>query len=308
MRLPTFPCQRGAALLIALVAVALATLLALGLLERAQRSMARTEALIAVERSNQYVLGMDALAASALARARAEGMDASAIDGAWTEPFEVPGGFVQGRLLDQQGRFNLNALASPEAGRARRAEEVLRRLLEVLGQPPAVAAELADWIEGGTALRSGSVGDFWYRAQQPPYRMAGVALAHVSELRWLRSVDGEVYQALRPHVTALPEPVLQVNINTTSDAVLAALVAGLDIEQARRVLADGPFTDLAQVLAHPQLAGRAGAELQLELRVASNWYLSQARVVLGGVERDVFRLISIDGAGYDFRYVSQGVP
>ena len=300
--------QRGAALLIALIAVALATVLAVSLLERAQRSMARTEALIATERSQQYALAMEVLAADALARIQAEGLDAGAVDGAWTEPFEVPGGFVQGRLLDQHGQFNLNALASPESGLARRAEEALARLLELLGQPPAVAAELADWIEGDRAVRSGSVGDFWYTAQQPPYRMAGLALAHVSELRWLRSVDDGVYRALEPYVTTLPEPVLRVNVNTTSEAVLAALVDGLEIDDARRVLADGPFSDLGQFLSHPLVQSRAGPELQREFTLSSRWYLAQARVVLDGIERDVFRLMSMDGAGYDFRYVSQGVP
>ena len=300
--------QRGGALLIALVAVALATLLAVGLLERTQRNLARTEALLTGERSHQYALGMEALVARSLARARAEGLDAASVDGAWTEPFEVPGGFVQGRLLDQQGRFNLNALASADAALARRAEAALERLLDELGQPRSVAAELADWIEGDAAIRSGSVGDFWYAAQQPPYRMAGLPLAHVSELRWLRSVDQAVYAALQPHVTALPDPGLRINVNTTTDVVLAALFEALDREQARRVLADGPFSDVSQVIEHPLLIGRVTPEIALQLDVSSRWYLAQARVVLEGIERDFFRLMALDGTGYDFRYVSQGVP
>lgn len=300
--------QRGAALLIALVAVALATVLAVGLLESAQRGQARTEALVTGERAHQYAAGMEALVARSMARARAEGLDAALVDGAWTEPFEVPGGFVQGRLLDQQGRFNLNALASQDAALAGRAEAALERLLDALGQPRSVAAELADWIEGGAAVRSGSVGDFWYAAQQPPYRVPGLPLAHVSELRWLRSVDQSVYEALLPHVAALPDPVLRINVNTATDEVLAALFDALDPEQARRVLADGPFSDRSQVIEHPLLAGQVTPEIVMLLDVTSRWYLAQARVVLKGIERDFFRLMALDGTGYDFRYVSQGVP
>jgi len=302
------PGQRGSALLIALVAVALATVLAVGLLERAQRGLARTESLISGERAQQYALAMEALVASALEQARAEGLDDTLISGTWTPPYEVPGGQVQGRLLDRQGRFNLNALASTDAALAGRAERALERLLDVLGQPRSVAAELADWIEGDAAIRSGSVGDFWYAAQQPPYRMAGLALAHESELRWLRSVDSIVYQALLPHVTALPERVLRVNVNTTTPEVLASLIVGLDIESARRVLADGPFSDSAQLVTHPLLAGLLTPDVERELTVASQWYMAQARVVLEGIERDFFRLMAADGAGYDFRYVSQGLP
>src|SRR6056297_1359984 len=96
------PGQRGSALLIALVAVALATVLAVGLLERAQRGLARTESLISGERAQQYALAMEALVASALEQARAEGLDDTLISGTWTPPYEVPGGQVQGRLLDRQ--------------------------------------------------------------------------------------------------------------------------------------------------------------------------------------------------------------
>lgn len=300
--------EKGSALLIALVAVALATVIAVSVLERAQSAMGRTEALLTSERSYQYAQGMEVLVANALERARAEGLNAASIDGVWTPPFDVPGGQVQGRLLDRQGRFNLNALANADSALARRAEAAFGRLLIVLGLSPAIAGELADWIEGDAAIRSGSVGDFWYAAQRPPYRMAGMPLAHVSELRWLRSIDPDDYAALQAHVTVLPETSLNININTTSAEVLTGLIEELDLESARRVLADGPFVDRAQLSSHPLLAGALTPAVERELVVDSRWYLAQARVSLEGIERDFFRLLSVDGAGYDFRYVSQGLP
>ena len=74
------------------------------------------------------------------------------------------------------------------------------------------------------------------------------------------------------------------------------------------MLADGPFSDVSQVIEHPLLIGRVTPEIALQLDVSSRWYLAQARVVLEGIERDFFRLMALDGTGYDFRYVSQGVP
>ncbi|TVS11535.1 MAG: general secretion pathway protein GspK [Wenzhouxiangella sp.] len=302
--------QRGSALLIAVIAVALATVLAIGLIERAQRDLARTEAFLAGERSWQYALGMETLVERLLGRALAEGLDPATLTGSWTEPFEVPGGYVQGRLLDQQGRFNLNALASPDRVVAAGAEASLVRLLEHLALPRSVAAELAEWLTGpdAGAARPGRVGDGWYGSQTPPYRVPGLPLSHVSELRWVRSVDAEVYQRLLPHVTALPETRLSVNVNSTSPEVLGSLVDGLDIEQARRVLADGPFTETAQLAAHPLMAGRLTPEQQVYLGVTSRWFMAQARVVLDGIERDYHRLIHQGGSGYDFRYLSQGLP
>ncbi len=300
--------QSGSALLIALVAVALATMIAVSLLERAQGALARTEALMANERSYQFALGMNTLVKDALERARAEGLNAASISGVWTPPYDVPGGSVQGRLLDRQGRFNLNALANRDPVLARQAELALERLLDELGLSRSIAAELADWIEGDAAIRSGSVGDFWYQVQRPPYRMSGVMLAHVSELRWLRSVDQAVYERLRPSVVALPVSTLEININTTTPAVLSGLIEALDLESARRVLADGPFSDLGQLRAHPVLGPVLTPDVERLLALDSQWFLAQARVRLAGIERDFFRLLGADGTGYDFRYVSQGLP
>lgn len=300
--------QSGGALLIALLAVALAAVLAVSLLETTQRGLARTEALLAMERSHQYALGMEALIRHQARRAQAEGMDLAAMSGAWSEPFEVPGGHVQGRLLDQQGRFNLNALASAEPAISGRAEAQLQRLLEQLGLNPAIAAELADWVVVTPVPRAGSVGDAWYAGRQPPYRRAGLPLLQVSELRWLRSVDETAYQRLRPHVTALPDLAQRINVNSTTAAVLVAMIEALPLDQAQRVLADGPYTDLRQFAAHPALTGLLGPAHEAELVVSSRWHLAQARVMLDGIERDFYRLMALDGSGYDFRYFSQGSP
>ena len=305
----TLPHQRGAALLIALVAVALSTLMAVALIERGQRDLARTAALLANQQAWQYAWGMQILGERMLDRALAEGLDPASLSGTWTEAFAVPGGFVQGRLIDQHGRFNLNSLAHGDQAMAARAEQVLIRLLEQLGLPRVIAAELREWTRGANEIGVASTGaEFWYGSQRPPYRRARVPLAHVSELRWLRSVDEEAYQRLLPLVAALPPGVLTVNVNAAAPELLAALVVGLEVEQARRVLADGPFNSLEQLNAHPLLAGSLDPEQMLMLSIGSRWFMLQARVVLDGIERDYHRLMQRDGSGYDFRWFSQGQP
>lgn len=298
--------QRGAALLIALVAVALASVLALSLIERGQGSLARTQALVASERSYQLALGMELLAADLIDQALAHG-GLPLPDGSWTPPYEVPGGRIQGRLQDQGGRFNLNALAHPDPLEAERAFEAFERLLDQLGLNRMIAAELADWIDVSAMPRPGSAGEGWYLGRQPPYRMAGTRLAHVSELRWLRSVDEQALDRLTAHVSALPEPDLRINISTATAPVLASLDVELSMEEAARVLADGPYVDVRAFMAHPIIAARPRPELERHLQAQSLWYLAQARVTLDGVERDYFRLIRHGGSGYDFRLFSQGI-
>jgi general secretion pathway protein K len=301
-----FRRQKGAALLIALVAVALASVLALSLIERGQGSLARTQALVASERAYQLALGMELLATDLIEQALAHG-GAPLPDGRWTPPYEVPGGSIQGRLEDQGGRFNLNALTDPDPLSASLAFEAFERLLDQLGLNRLIAAELADWVELPAVPRPGSAAEAWYLGQQPPYRMAGTRLAHVSELRWLRSVDEAAFARLSAHVAALPEPALRINVNTASPAVLASLDIELSLEQARRVLGDGPYRDVRAFMAHPIIAARPRPELERHLQVQSLWYLAQARVTLDGVERDYYRLIRHGGSGYDFRLFSQGI-
>ncbi|MDZ7791973.1 MAG: type II secretion system minor pseudopilin GspK [Xanthomonadales bacterium] len=301
--------QRGSALLIALITAALAAVIATVMLERGQRSLARSEALLATERSWQYARGMSIMARRMLEQALAEGADASTLDDTWTAPFDVPGGMVQGRIVDQGALFNLNALAHPDGATANAAREAFGRLLEELGLNPIIADELADWLDGAVMPRPGSAANDWYARQDPPYRTAGVLLSNTSELRWLRSVDQETWRALAPLVTALPQPELRINVNTARPEVLAAVIDGLDVEQARRVIADGPYSDLVRFAEHPVVAPVIQPDERVRLAIRSRWYLAQARVVVDGVERDYFRLMSGAAAGYDgFRRFSQGVP
>jgi general secretion pathway protein K len=302
--------QRGAALLIALIVAALASVLALGVIERGQSTMARTQALLDSERSYQYARGMAILARNLIDRARREDAPPDQLNGSWTPVFPVPGGRIQGRLLDQQARFNLNALAHPDAARRQEAQQTFERLLEHLGLDTVIALELADWIDGAAVARPGSAGNSVYAGFQPPYRLAGVALAHPSELRWLRSMTPQAYARLSAFVTTLPDSGVRINVNTTSAPVLASLMPEMSIEEAERVLSDRPWRDLRGFLGHPivQRQPIPDVQLQRQITTTSQDYLAQARVTLDGVERDYFGLIQLGGTRYDFRWFSQGVP
>ena len=290
-------------MLVALLAVVLATVLALSMIEISQRGQARTQALIEGERSLQLARGMELLAFDWLQN---EDLPAQ-LTGEWSAPFSVPGGAIQGRLIDQNARFNLNALAHPDPQQALDAQRQFERLLRLLELDPVLAVELADWLNPAGGPRPGAPGEAWYAGQQPPYRQAGQLLVHVSELRWLRSVDGQVLQRLSPHVTALPEPVRLLNVQTADEWVLASLFVDIALADARRLASDRPFRDVADFLAHPLVGGRlTPAEAEM-LIVHSRWFVAQARVSMNDRERDYFRLMQRGASGYDFRLFSQGV-
>jgi general secretion pathway protein K len=280
--------QRGAALLIALLAVALAATMATGLVERGQTDVARAQAIATSERAWQYAAGLDALARDWIRRQREPG--ASAVmpsAGEWSQPLPVPTGSVQARVVDLGGGFNLNALTHPDPVQARAARRALDELLRVLNLAPELGADIAALVSPGTD---------------------GVAhrLVHLSELNRLDRMDPGTRARLAPHVVALPDPSAPINVNRASPEVLSAVLEGLSPASARAVLARAPFDSLQALLAQPELRAVPNAAARARLAVESGWFLAQALVRLDGVERSYARLVAASGNRYDARYVSQG--
>ncbi|MGK7294673.1 MAG: type II secretion system minor pseudopilin GspK [Candidatus Wenzhouxiangella sp. M2_3B_020] len=280
--------QRGAALLIALLAVALAAVMATALVERGQRDVARTAAVFNGERAWQYAEGMEALARDWIGRRNEAGIPGNLLDGQWSEPFPVPGGSVRGRVLDFGGRFNLNALAHPDPAAASRARQTLSALLSSLGMPPESSERAA------SLYRPGPDG-------------VTVPLAHASELARLPGFDRETLARLEPYLVVLPDPGSRININRAEPEVLAAAIDGLSLEAARALAARGPFETLDGALAQPELSAVRTASVRDRLAVDSAWFLVHAQVVLDADVRDSFRLVGVAGSRYDARYVSHGI-
>lgn len=281
--------QGGAALLIALLVVALAALLATELVERSQRDVARTAAVVDAERAWQFAEGMEGLARDWIRRRREADPRMPLPDGQWSEPFMVPGGAVRGRMFARDGRFNLNALASRDPAVVTAARRALLRLLEMLNVDPAL---------GDSVLAL-------YRVDADA---VSVPLAHFSELNRLERFTPELSRRLEPYLVMLPDADARINVNRASPEVLAAIIEGLSIDSARSLAARAPYASLDEVTSQPELAALNAGVITQRLTVRSEWFLVQARVALDDVARDYFRLVGVSGNRYDFRYLSQGVP
>ncbi|HME40106.1 MAG TPA: type II secretion system minor pseudopilin GspK [Steroidobacteraceae bacterium] len=115
--------QRGVALIIALVLVALATILATKLTFDGFLERRRAIGVLAAEQALQFGLGAEALAADALTQDLQTSPSQTTLAAAWAQPTQPlpitppndpegePIGTLQGELEDMQGRFNLNNLA-----------------------------------------------------------------------------------------------------------------------------------------------------------------------------------------------------
>lgn len=225
--------QRGVALIMAVLIVALATILAVNVGFKGFMDQRRIATRYALDQGFQVAVGAEAWAADTLRR---DGLQKSKTDDTTEEwampipPIPIEGGEVSGYLEDMQGRFNINNLVVREGDRFmpdKAAIERFQRLLELLEMEPKWAGVIADWIDSdGQAEFPDGAEDSVYTGQMIPYRTAEMPITRVSELLALADFGLDRYRRLEPYITALPVGT-PINICTASAQVLDSLVPGM---------------------------------------------------------------------------------
>ncbi|MGK2952546.1 MAG: type II secretion system minor pseudopilin GspK [Thiobacillus sp.] len=230
--------QHGMAVITAILVVALVASAASFMAWQQQLWVRQVENLNQQAQSRVVVLTAMQWARSILAQdARSNQVDH--LEEGWAQalaPLPVEGGELSGGLSDQQGLFNLNSLV--RAGKTSASDlAVFRKLLELLQLPPELAAAVTDWIDPDAEVTyPGGAEDMDYLALDPPYRAGNRVLTTVDGLYRIKGFDAATVERLRPFVTALPQAT-PINVNTASAEVLAAVIAGLPLDQAEALVA-----------------------------------------------------------------------
>ncbi len=277
--------QRGVALITAILMVSLATVAAVAMATRQQLDLRRTGNLLHGEQAWAYVLGAESWARVILARDLTRNKtDSGQDDWATRVPAAlVEGGSVAGRVVDLQGRFNLNSLVDEQGRAVPAAIARFKRLLQVLDISETLANALVDWLDKNVDVTfPDGAEDNAYLLLNPPYRAANRPLGSVSELRLVQGFTAEVVDGLRPFVCALPTSSGAVNVNTAPAEVLRTLAANLSESDGEALLAareQGVFEDAARFLA---LAPLAGKQVDADsVTVASQWFRLVAEASVG---------------------------
>jgi general secretion pathway protein K len=147
--------------------------------------------------------------------------------------------FLSGSITDAQARYNLRNLFA-EDGKPKEAEvRTLERLCESAGLSDDVASRLVEGL----------------RLAWSPVAVEGIndlplAPLRLTELSWV-GIDSASIAKLAPFVIVLPAPT-PVNANTASREVLVAVLDGLDLGTAERLLElrqRSPFANLEEIRA-----------------------------------------------------------
>jgi general secretion pathway protein K len=293
--------QRGVALIVALLVVALAAMIATRLFTTTSADITRSESQARLLDAQLLSQGMEDFALVLLKRDLDLGDGIDTNNDQWAStlpPLPVPGGRVGGALVDLDGRFNLNTLVrvnGPDPVARARFERMLAALKLDIGLADAVI----DWIDADSQVSPQGAEDLDYLRADPPYRAANRPVVHVSELLRIKGIDREAYKLLAPEVCALP-PETGMNINTLSVVGIMGLADGISLDLAKRLWRGGraEYRTVTEVVDELTRAGVIldPAAIQ-DFKVSSNYFLARSDVELVDRQYRFYSLLQRNAGG-----------
>lgn len=288
--------QHGVALLTAMLIVALVAIIGAGMLSQMNLALHRSGNIWQSEQAWWYAVGIENWLGKLL-RQDAENSDIDSLDEAWAQPVDylpLDGGALQGRLIDLQGRFNLNNLSGSDPDTA---QEQFQRLIELVADTDqitarTIAASTRDWLDADAnpTLPDGAEDDY-YLGLTPAYRTANTLMASASELRLVKGVTPAIYSALSPYICALPE-MTAINVNTAPAPVLATIAPELAPstgEELVKARADEPWASVEAFLQEPALAGRDIDANRLD--VTTHYFLATGQITVDRAQIQFFSVL-----------------
>jgi len=222
--------QRGIALLVAILLVALGTMIAAAIAYENAMTARRGAATFALDQSVLIGEAAEALAAYGLREVWRSDKQHTYIGQGWDKPVGpvevVPDVMLTASLEDLSGRFNLNSLVNSDGTVNQTAFAAFQQLLAYLEIEPKWAGYIVDWIDPDIVPQNpDGAEDSVYMGQSPPYRTPNMYITSASELLALPGFGHDRYKKLAPYVVALPIDA-KLNICTAPGMVLDAYTPG----------------------------------------------------------------------------------
>ncbi|MGF1762488.1 type II secretion system minor pseudopilin GspK [Aliivibrio kagoshimensis] len=249
--------QRGVALIVVLLLLAIMTTIAAQMSDRMVVQFHRSENQSNHQQAYWYSVGVEALAIVAIKQSVKDNPDSVNLSQVWArdkQSYPLDYGTAVGYIVDKQACFNLNALAAAGQGNSIDQRPYLVRvwmnILENAGADNYIAETVADssweFIDSNQAVQSLSgVEDSSYEAFSPPYVTPNGLIADISELRAVNGVSATLFTEVQALICALPTSTWQLNINTIKEKqaeIISALFSPmLSLEDAQSVISDRPY-------------------------------------------------------------------
>jgi len=300
--------QRGVALIVAILLVALGTIIAATVAYENAMAARRGTATYAFDEALLVGQGAEALAAYGIRQFFKSDPNHVFIGQGWDKavgPLEVvPGVMLEASLEDLQGRLNLNNLVNKDGTPDPLYVTAFTKLLQMVGLEPKWAPLMVDWIDADIVPQNiDGAEDSVYMGQTPPYRTANRYITSTSELMALPGFGRDRYLAIAPYVAALPKDT-KINVCTVKDKVLDAFLPGSQTEfsategqlDKNRVNTTGCFPTLDNYRAafsDPKVWG------QVQAKFAQNtvYFRLTSLVTIGSAQFNLYSLLYRDATG-----------
>ena len=260
------PRPRGAAIVTAMILVALVATLSAAMVWQQWRAV-NVEAAERARTQAAWILAGALDWARLILREDARSGRPTALTEPWAQPLpetrlasfladdksrveDAPEAFLSGAISDAQSRYNLLNVVDGEGKPLPVEIATLQRLCDLAGVPGGTAERIAAGLRG--ALVSGTAdGD----------AAAPLLPRTVDQLRWL-GLDADAVARLGAFVVVLPVRT-PVNLNTAPREVIAAVVPGLDLATAERIVRERQSAPLRNIDA---VRRALGGTVELDVR------------------------------------------
>lgn len=316
--------QKGVALIVVLLIVAMVAIIATNINSRNQLSMRRTLNLAQYDQAYWYALSAEELTKKVLKQDLDDSEGRVHLQQYWAQAdvvFPAEHGEIGGKISDMRACFNLNALSVDTKGelddsgqpKLPLAAIQYKGLLVALGMDEFSAERLThtlkDYLDEDTTASPFGAEDAEYESRNVPYRAANTLMNHRSELRAVMGYSQDIYLKLLPYICAIPGNDQQLlNVNTVK-VEQAALLAGMfddkmSVSEAESIINQRPgdgfetiedFKDNSSVVSLLS----ANAALGSSFVVESKYFLLEAGAK---VDTATFRLETVmkaEGSNFD---------
>ncbi|MFT5235343.1 MAG: general secretion pathway protein K [Shewanella sp.] len=317
--------QRGVALIVVLLIVAMVAIIATNINSRNQLSMRRTLNLAQYDQAYWYALSAEELTKKVLKQDLDDSEGRVHLQQYWAQAdvvFPAEHGEIAGKISDMRSCFNLNSLSAKAQGQGQvksngqpklpLAALQYKGLLVALGMDEFSAERLThtlkDYVDEDTTASAFGAEDAEYESRNVPYRAANTLMNHRSELRAVMGYSQDIYLKLLPYICVIPGDDRQLlNVNTVK-VEQAALLAGMfndkmSLSEAESIINQRPgdgFETVEEFKENSSVATLLAADAALgsSFVVDSKYFLLEAGAK---VDTAIFRLESViktEGSGF----------
>ncbi len=146
-------------------------------------------------------------------------------------------GSLQGLVVDENSKFNINKLRKPSGEIDELQAERFKRLLEILGLGEELLNPLLDWLDEDDIKRLNGAENYYYQSLSEPYDCGNGPLLTIRQLfmiKGYRDLSLEDKKRLLKYLTIYSDG--KININTASSEVIQCLSPEIDSSIANSII------------------------------------------------------------------------